>query len=171
LPILSNLDALAALRPARGAAPGLIGLDVSRRALGVAGADPGWQLATPLVTIRRARFAQDVERLQALLAERAAGVLALGWPLNMDGSVGPRCESVRGFARALDEALGLPMLFWDERLTTFAAEERADELGLRGRARAAQIDALAAAAMLQDLLNALQHRALRTNVTRNPHTD
>jgi putative holliday junction resolvase len=159
LPILSNLeDLFAELRARGGERPGLLALDVSKRALGVAGADPSWRLATPLTTIRRRRWPQDLERLQSILRERAAGVVVLGWPLNMDGSEGPRCQAVRAFAEHLDGALGLPILLWDERLTTFAAEEAAERAGLRGKKRALMLDALAAAAMLQDLLNALARR-------------
>jgi putative holliday junction resolvase len=161
LPILSNLeDLLARVRESGGERVGLLALDVSKRAIGVAGADAGWRLATPLVTIRRRRFAQDLEQLRAILRERAAGALVLGWPLNMDGSEGPRCQAVRAFAEDLDAALGLPILLWDERLTSFAAEEAAERAGLRGKKRAGMLDALAAAALLQDLLNALaRHRS------------
>jgi putative Holliday junction resolvase len=84
----------------------------------------------------------------------------LGWPLNMDGSEGPRCQAVRAFADQLDRALGLPILLWDERLTTFAAEEAAARAGLRGKKREQMLDALAAAALLQDLLNTLTRRRL-----------
>jgi putative Holliday junction resolvase len=160
LPILSNLeDLLADLSERGGARPGLLALDVSKRALGVAGADAGWRLATPLTTIRRSRLAQDLERLRRIVAERDAGALVLGWPLNMDGSEGPRCQAVRAFADHLDAALGLPILLWDERLTTFAAEEAAERAGLRGRKRTEMLDALAAAALLQDFLNALASRS------------
>jgi putative Holliday junction resolvase len=159
LPILSNLeDLLAHLPEAERGRPGLLALDVSKRAIGVAGADAGWRLATPLTTIRRGRWAQDLERLQRIIRERAAGALVLGWPLNMDGSEGPRCQAVRAFAENLDAALGLPILLWDERLTTFVAEEAAARAGLRGRKREDMLDALAAAALLQDLLNALGGR-------------
>ncbi|MGH8722216.1 MAG: Holliday junction resolvase RuvX [Burkholderiales bacterium] len=159
MPILSNLeDLLAEVRERGDERPGLLALDVSKRALGVAGADPGWRLATPLVTIRRRRWAQDLEQLRTIMRERAAGALVLGWPLNMDGSEGSRCQAVRAFAKSLDAALGLPILLWDERLTTFAAEESAARAGLRGKKRAAMLDALAAAALLQDFLNALARR-------------
>jgi putative Holliday junction resolvase len=161
VPILSGLEDLLARVPgAERARPGLLALDVSKRAIGVAGADAGWRLATPLTTIRRKRLAQDLAQLERIIAERAAGALVLGWPLNMDGSEGPRCQAVRTFAERLDGALGLPILFWDERLTTFAAEEAAEQAGLRGKKRAAMLDALAAAAVLQDLLNALARRRL-----------
>jgi putative holliday junction resolvase len=159
LPILSNLeDLLARVRESGGERPGLLALDVSKRAIGVAGADAGWRLATPLITIRRRRWDQDLERLASVIRARAAGTLVLGWPLNMDGSEGPRCQAVRAFAESLDAALGLPVLLWDERLTTFAAEEAAERAGLRGRKRTEMLDALAAAAVLQDMLNTLARR-------------
>ena len=137
---------------------GLLGLDVSRRAIGVAGADPSWRLATPIATIRRTTLRRDIKRLEARLAEREAGALVIGWPLNMDGSEGFRCQSVRQFARDLDRTLDMPMLLWDERLTTFAAEERARQMGLKGKKRNELLDALAAAEILQDALNALASR-------------
>jgi putative holliday junction resolvase len=161
LPILSDLeDLLARLRASGEGRPGLLALDVSKRVIGVAGADAGWRLATPLVTIRRTRLAQDLERLGSVIRERAAGALVLGWPLNMDGSEGPRCQAVRAFGESLDAALGLPILLWDERLTTFAAQEAAARAGLRGKKRAEMLDALAAAAVLQDVLNTLARRRL-----------
>jgi putative Holliday junction resolvase len=159
LPILSKLEDLAGLRDPRGGRPGLLALDVSKRAIGVAGADPSWRLASPLSTIRRKGFAQDVAALKALIGERAAGALVIGWPLNMDGSEGPRCQAIRQFAKDLDAEIGLPMLLFDERLSTFAAEEAADRAGLRGRKREAMLDALAAAAVLQEVLNALARAA------------
>ena len=161
MPILSSLEDLLARLGARGEErPGLLALDVSKRAIGVAGADAGWRLATPLLTIRRTRLAQDLARLGSVAHERAAGALVLGWPLNMDGSEGPRCQAVRAFAEHLDAALGLPVLLWDERLTTFAAEEAAERAGVRGKKRAEMLDALAAAAVLQDVLNTLARRRL-----------
>jgi putative transcription antitermination factor YqgF len=167
LPILSNLADLLAHVPTRNAErPGLLALDVSKRAIGVAGADAGWRLATPLTTIRRKRLAQDLARLERIIEERAAGTLVLGWPLNMDGSEGPRCQAVREFAEHLDAALALPILLWDERLTTFAAEEAAAQAGLRGKRRAEMLDALAAAALLQDVLNTLAGRRLHQDQAR-----
>jgi putative Holliday junction resolvase len=154
LPILDNLEALVDLPKGR-ERPGLVALDVSKRAIGLAGADPSWRIATPLGTIRRRRWPQDLAALEKVVVERAAAALVIGWPLNMDGSEGPRCQSVRAFAHHLDAALGLPMLLWDERLTTFAAREAADEAGLRGKRRTNTIDALAAAAILQDTLDTL----------------
>jgi putative pre-16S rRNA nuclease len=156
LPIASNLEAWLAELQARAAKrPGLVALDVSKRAIGVAGADAGWRLAMPLTTISRRRFAAVLERVRALVRERQAGAILIGWPLNMDGSQGPRCQSVRAFAERLDRELALPILLWDERLSTFAAEQAADQAGLRGPKRADRLDALAAALILQDALDAL----------------
>jgi putative Holliday junction resolvase len=160
LPILGNLVALFDLGRG-GRRPGLVALDVSKRAIGVAGADPSWQLATPVSTINRRGWTQDLAALRAIIQERDAGALVIGWPLNMDGSEGPRCQSVRAFADKLDAALGLPMLLWDERLTTFAAEEAAEQTRLRGEKRRTPLDALAAAAILQDALNAARAAASR----------
>jgi putative Holliday junction resolvase len=161
LPILSNLEDLLAHLSERGEElPGLLALDVSKRAIGVAGADAGWRLATPLTTIRRRRWAENLERLERIIAERGAGALVVGWPLNMDGSEGPPAQAVRAFAAKLDAALALPLLLWDERLTTFAAEEAAERAGLRGKKRTEMLDALAAAAILQDMLNTLARRRL-----------
>jgi putative Holliday junction resolvase len=155
LPILDNLEALLDLADRGRERPGLLALDVSKRAIGVAGADASWRLATPLCTIRRRRLAQDLAALGEAVRERGAGALVIGWPLNMDGSEGPRCQSVRAFADRLDAALALPILLWDERLTTFAAEEAADRAGLRGDRRTEALDALAAATILQDTLDAV----------------
>jgi len=167
LPILDNLEALVDLAERAGdrggghERPGLLALDVSKRAIGVAGADPSWQLATPLGTIRRQRLAQDLAALGEIVRERGGKALVIGWPLNMDGSEGPRCQSVRAFAHSLDAALGLPMLLWDERLTTFAAEEAAADL--RGNRRNQTLDALAAATILQDTLSAVARLGQRAS--------
>jgi putative Holliday junction resolvase len=156
LPLLDNLQAfLSSISKTAGRRPGLLGLDVSKKSIGVAGADADWRMATPLVTIRRTKLKNDIQQLESLLRERAAAAAVIGLPLNMDGSEGPRCQAIRQFARDLDQALALPILLWDERLSTFAAEERADEMGLRGKARAEMLDALAAAEILQDVLNAI----------------
>lgn len=132
-----------------GRRPGLLALDVSKRAIGLAGADPTWTLATPLATVRRTRLAADLERLREVVREREAGLLVVGWPLQMDGSEGPRCQAVMAFARDLERALGLPIVLQDERLTTFAAQE-ALPLPTRRRRGSPDLDALAAVQILED---------------------
>ena len=156
MPILDNLPAfLISTADAAGRRAGLLALDISRKAIGVAGADVGWRMATPLLTIKRTKLRNDIVQIKAQLREREAACLVIGLPLNMDGSEGPRCQAIRQFASDLDKALDLPVLLWDERLTTFAAEERAEELGLRGQRKAEMLDALAAAAILDDVLRAV----------------
>jgi len=157
LPILSNLKTfLDVASPKAGHRQGLIALDVSKRMIGVAGSDPDWQLATPLLSIKRTKLQKDIDKLQSLRDEREAAALVIGLPLNMDGSEGPRCQAIRQFAADVDKALALPTILWDERLTTFEAEERADELGFRGPKKTDLIDAIAAALILEDLLSAIQ---------------
>jgi putative Holliday junction resolvase len=165
LPILRSLANLLPSGP-EPERPGLVALDVSKRAIGVAGADAGWRLATPLVTIRRKRWTEDVAQLRAILRERNAGALVIGWPLNMDGSEGPRCQAVRAFAVRLEAELGLPVVLWDERLSTFAAHEAADQAAWRAPKRAAMLDALAAASVLQDALDALARLGSRAGPER-----
>lgn len=160
LPILSNLQNFLAALGAE-PRPGVVALDLSKRAIGVAGADPDWQLATPLLTIKRTKLGKDIQRLQTILRERDAGALVIGLPLNMDGSEGPRCQAIRQFAKDIDKALALPMLLWDERLTTFGAVERADEMGLRGQKKADLLDAIAASLILEDMLQAITREGWR----------
>jgi putative holliday junction resolvase len=163
LPFLSNLTAVEERLRQAGARPGVLALDVSRRAIGVAGADASWQLASPLLTIRRKGQPDDLRALRRLIEERGATILVVGWPLNMDGSEGPRCQAVRAFAHSLDAAFGLPILLFDERLTTFAAKEIAAGRGLGGAKRRGtpDLDALAAAQILQDCLDALARQTAR----------
>jgi putative holliday junction resolvase len=159
LPITGNLTAFADAVPRE---RGLLGLDVAKTTLGVAGADPTWAVATPLRTIRRTRFHKDAQELERLVRERSVGGLVIGWPVNMAGSEGPRCQSVRQFALHLEERLPLPMLLWDERWSTLAVERRMIEADLSRRKRAARVDAAAAAYILQGALDAL--RGLKASV-------
>ena len=153
MPIAGNLAAFADAAPRD---RGLLGLDVAGTTIGLAGADPTWTVATPLRTIRRTRFQRDVLELERTARERDAGALVIGWPVNMDGTEGPRCQSVRQFALNLDERLALPMLLWDERWSTLAVERRMIEADLSRRKRAERIDAAAAAYILQGALDALR---------------
>ena len=136
-------------------AGGLLGLDPGRRAIGVAGSDATRRMATPLETLRRSAWPRDLERLQRLADARAAAGLVVGLPLNMDGSEGPQARAAGRMARALARGLGLPALLWDERLSSFEAEERMRAQGLGWRERAGRIDAVAASVILEDALEAL----------------
>ena len=140
----------------------LLGLDIGEKTIGLAVSDSGQSVASPLETIRRSKFAKDMERLKEIIAERRVGGLVLGLPINMDGSEGPRCQSVRQFARNLESLAGidLPLAFWDERLSTRAVERfLIDEQDMTRMRRAEVIDKLAAAYILQGALDARQRQA------------
>ena len=144
---------------AAGLAPGaaLAGLDYGEKTIGVAISDGLRQVATPLETIRRKKFTADAARLGEICAARRIGGLVLGLPRNMDGSEGPRCQSTRAFARNLDRALGLPITFWDERLSTVAAERALLEADTSRARRAEVIDHVAAGYILQGALDRMRH--------------
>jgi putative holliday junction resolvase len=143
----------AALPPGRA----LLGLDLGTRTIGVAVSDTSRRIATPLETVRRTRFTADAARLLDLVAGRTIGGLVLGLPRNMDGSEGPRAQSTRAFARNLATLTELPMVFWDERLSTVAAERALLEADASRRRRAEVIDHVAAGFILQGLLDRLGH--------------
>ncbi|EAQ04558.1 hypothetical protein OB2597_04730 [Pseudooceanicola batsensis HTCC2597] len=146
----------AALPPMRAIA----GLDFGDKTIGVAVSDTFLSVATPLETIRRRKFGQDADALSALLAARTIGGLVLGLPRNMDGSEGPRCQSTRAFARNLarrPDFADLPLTFWDERLSTVAAERALLEADTSRRRRAEVIDHVAAGYILQGALDRLRH--------------
>jgi putative Holliday junction resolvase len=144
----------AALMPERGS---LLGLDLGTKTIGVAVSDPDRKLAAPVVTIARARFASDAERLLKLAEERRAVGFVLGLPLNMDGSEGPRAQATRAFARNLAKLTALPIALWDERLSTAAVERVLIEADASRRKRKAVIDQHAAAYILQGALDRLRH--------------
>ena len=133
----------------------LLGFDVGTKTIGLATCDAGWSFATPLLTIARTKLTADLAAVEAVAArERIAG-LVVGLPLSMDGSDSPRTQSVRAFARSLDRALGLPLLLWDERLSTAAVERAMIAADLSRARRAELVDKLAAAHILQGAIDAL----------------
>jgi putative Holliday junction resolvase len=144
----------AALMPERGS---LLGLDLGTKTIGIAVSDPDRKLAAPVVTIARARFASDAERLLKLAEERRAVGFVLGLPLNMDGSEGPRAQATRAFARNLAKLTALPIALWDERMSTAAVERVLIEADASRRKRKAVIDQHAAAYILQGALDRLRH--------------
>jgi putative Holliday junction resolvase len=153
MPVAMLLEA-AALMPERGS---LLGLDLGTKTIGIAVSDPDRKLAAPVVTIARARFASDAERLLKLAEERRAVGFVLGLPLNMDGSEGPRAQATRAFARNLAKLTALPIALWDERLSTAAVERVLIEADASRRKRKAVIDQHAAAYILQGALDRLRH--------------
>ena len=138
--------------PPRGA---LIGLDLGSKTIGVATSDPDRRLATAVETIARTNFTADAARLLALARERSAVGFVLGLPVNMDGSEGPRAQSVRAFARNLAKLTELPLALWDERLSTAAVERDLIAADVSRKKRAAVIDQHAAIFILQGALDRL----------------
>jgi putative Holliday junction resolvase len=134
----------------------LLGLDLGTKTIGVAVSDGMRYSATPLETIQRSKFTADAARLLELIEENAAVALVLGLPLNMDGTEGPRVQSTRAFARNLSQKTPLPILFWDERLSTSAVTRMLIEADTRRDKRAEIVDKLAASYILQGFLDRLR---------------
>ncbi len=134
----------------------LLGLDVGSKTVGLALSDVSRAIATPLETLKRTKFSDDAKWLLKLVAEHGVGALVIGLPINMDGSEGPRCQSVRQFAtNLLTVAADLNILFWDERLSTVAAQRAMLEADMSRKKRAENVDKIAAAYILQGLLDNL----------------
>jgi putative Holliday junction resolvase len=134
----------------------LLGLDLGTKTIGVAISDGMRYSATPLETIKRTKFTQDAARLIELIAENQAVGFVLGLPLNMDGSEGPRVQSTRAFARNLATKVTIPIVFWDERLSTSAVTRTLIEADVRRDKRAEVVDKLAASYILQGALERLR---------------
>ena len=133
----------------------LMGLDVGTKTIGLALSDVTRTIASGLATLTRGKFAADAERLLALIGGNAVGGLVIGLPVNLDGSQGPRAQATRAFARNLAKVTPLPILLWDERLTTAAAERSLLEADVSRRRRAQVIDKVAATLILQSALDRL----------------
>ena len=134
-----------------------MGLDLGTKTIGVAVSDRLLSCATPLHTIRRVKFSKDAEALLQIIETREIGAVILGLPRNMDGSEGPRCQSTRAFARNLANLTNLPIGYWDERLSTVAAERALLEADTSRKRRAEVIDTVAAGYILQGALDRAQH--------------
>jgi putative holliday junction resolvase len=148
--IVPEIAAFSALLPANRA---VAGLDLGDKTIGVAISDLRRVVATPVETLRRVKFTTDAASLLALLTARGAYGIVLGLPLNMDGSEGPRAQGTRAFARNLERLTDLPITFWDERLSTVAAERALIEADASRKRRKEVIDAVAASYILQGALD------------------
>ena len=139
----------------------LLGLDTGEKTIGLAVSDARLTVASPVKTLRRGKFTKDAAALAEICRARNIGGLVIGLPVNMDGSEGPRCQSVRQFAANLLEQAGftLPIAFWDERLSTAAVERLLiEEADMSRRRRGQVVDKMAAAYILQGALDALAHQ-------------
>jgi putative Holliday junction resolvase len=135
----------------------LLGLDVGTKTIGMALSDTILMVATPLDTIHRKRFKDDVVRMKLEIKKHNVGGFVVGLPLRMDGKDGPRTQGVRQFATNLLAEIDLPLAFWDERLSTAAVERGMIEADLTRKRRAEIIDRAAAAYILQGLLDRLSY--------------
>lgn len=157
-----GIIALNELAAATGGDARLLGLDVGARTIGLALSDVGRKIATPLETIRRQKLARDAKTIAGIIDGEGVGGLVVGLPVSMDGSQGPKCQSVRDFTRALLENLAetecgnIAAAFWDERLSTAAVERvLIKEADMSRKRRAAVVDKAAAAYILQGALDAI----------------
>ncbi len=148
-------DFVPLLPPARA----IVGLDFGEKTIGVAVSDLRRGVATPIEVIRRIKFTDDANRLLALCKDRAIAGIILGLPRNMDGSEGPRAQATRAFARNLLRLTDLPITFWDERLSTVAAERALIEADTSRKRRKEVIDQVAAGYILQGALDRMGHMA------------
>ncbi|MFY8094370.1 MAG: Holliday junction resolvase RuvX [Niveispirillum sp.] len=156
---IRNLVELKAVMPRHAR---LIGLDIGEKTIGMAVCDPGFTVASPIGTIRRIKFMQDAQELARAMKDRDVRGLVIGLPVNMDGTEGPRCESVREFARNLllrPELFGKvepEIAFWDERLSTSAVDRMMIEWDMTRKRRDEVVDKMAAAYILQGALDYLK---------------
>lgn len=133
----------------------ILGLDLGTKTIGLALADATRQIATPRETIARSKFTQDAKALMDFVGREQVGLLVVGLPLNMDGTEGPRCQSTRAFVRNLQKLAQIPVVYWDERLSTVAVTRVMLEADMSRARRAETVDKLAAAYILQSFLDAV----------------
>jgi len=135
----------------------LLGLDLGTKTIGLALSDTSRIVATPMETLAKGKFKADAAKLLDLIEVHQIGGLILGLPRNMDGSEGPRAQSTRAFARNLSNLTNCPILFWDERLSTVAVERTLLEADASRKRRSEVVDKMAAAFILQGVLDRLRH--------------
>jgi putative holliday junction resolvase len=154
---VNDEPSLETLAPGLAKGARLLGVDLGEKTIGLALSDVGRSIATPLETIRRSKFTPDAERIRALAARFEIGAIVVGLPLNMDGSEGPRAQATRAFVRNLARLLGLPIVFWDERLSTAAVTRTLLDADASRARRGEVVDKMAAAYILQGALDRLRH--------------
>jgi putative Holliday junction resolvase len=146
----------AAFASALGREARLLGLDLGTKTIGLALSDVSRTIASPMEVLARGKFAKDAETLGRICREQGVGGLVIGLPVNMDGSEGPRAQSARAFAANIKAKLGLPVMLWDERLSTVAVERTLLEADASRKRRDEVIDKMAAAYILQGALDRLK---------------
>ncbi len=139
----------------------IAGLDLGTKTIGLAMSDLGRRFSSPRPVIKRVKFTQDAEVLLAFAEKEKVAAFIIGLPINMDGSAGPRVQATRAFVRSMSDKTALPFIFWDERLSTVAAERALLEMDVSRAKRAERIDSAAASFILQGALDRLS--SLRTS--------
>lgn len=133
----------------------IAGLDLGTKTIGLSASDLGRRFATPRPVIKRVKFTQDAEVLLAFAAKEKIAAFVIGLPVNMDGSSGPRVQATRAFVRSMSEKTDIPFVYWDERLSTVAAERALLEMDVSRAKRSERIDSAAASFILQGALDRL----------------
>ena len=133
----------------------IAGLDLGTKTIGLSASDLGRRFATPRPVIKRVKFSQDAEVLLAFAAKEKIVAFVIGLPVNMDGSSGPRVQATRAFVRSMAEKTDIPFVYWDERLSTVAAERALLEMDVSRAKRSERIDSAAASFILQGALDRL----------------
>ena len=133
----------------------IAGLDLGTKTIGLSASDLGRRFATPRPVIKRVKFTQDAEVLLAFAAKEKIVAFIIGLPVNMDGSNGPRVQATRAFVRSMSDKTDIPFVFWDERLSTVAAERALLEMDVSRAKRSERIDSAAASFILQGALDRL----------------
>lgn len=151
MPVIDIAELPAVLRP--GAT--LAGIDLGTKTIGLAVSDAGLSFAHPRPVIARKKFTLDAQALLAALDKEKAAAIVVGLPVNMDGSEGPRVQATRAFVRNMERLTALPFIYWDERLSTVAAERALISMDVSRAKRGGRIDSAAAAFILQGALDRL----------------
>ena len=136
----------------------ILGIDPGTKTLGIAVSDSNLMVASPISTIKRKKIKSDIEELFNICEKYNISGIVMGWPLNMDGSIGPRCNSVRDFIKSLLNVKDLPILLQDERMSTMAIEKPMIIADLSRKKRSSRTDQLAACWILQSALDGLQKK-------------
>jgi putative Holliday junction resolvase len=152
----ATLIAIEDLPPKLAVEARLLGLDVGTKTIGMALSDVTRSIATPFDTIGRTKFTADAKTIAEVIERNHVGAVVIGLPINLDGSEGPRAQSTRAFARNLATHIAVPMVFWDERLSTAAVERHLIEADASRKRRAEVVDRMAAAYILQGALDRLR---------------
>jgi putative Holliday junction resolvase len=145
------------LKSALPAGTRLLGFDLGEKTIGLALSDTRLTVATPMETLKRGKFSADAVKIEAIVAAQGVGGLVVGLPLNMDGTDGPSAQSARAFARNFAVRVpALPILMWDERLSTAAVTRTLLDADASRRRRGEVVDKMAAAYILQGALERLR---------------